>query len=55
MPIEVREMVIKATVVPDAASSGAASSGEGGSANSVEIVQLCVEKVLEILKDKDER
>lgn len=56
MPIEVREMVIKATVVPDAAaSSGSSDAGSSSGGNNEEMVQLCVEKVLEILKEKDER
>ncbi len=56
MPLEVRELVIKATIVSEASASagqGSGSSGEGG--GSAEIVQLCVEKVLEILKEKNER
>lgn len=56
MPLEVRELVIKATIVSDAAAAagqGGGSSGAGGS--SAELVQQCVEKVLEILKEKNER
>lgn len=57
MPIEVRELVIKATVVPDGATG---SSGSSGSSNNnvspnEEIINACVEKILEILKDRNER
>lgn len=54
MPIEIRELVIKATVTADAQS--ASSTGNAGAASSsAEMVQLCVEKVLQILKEKNER
>jgi len=56
MPIEVRELVIKATVVQDvtAASGSSASSNNNVSPNE-EIINACVEKILEILKDRNER
>lgn len=57
MPIEVRELVIKATVTQD--SSTGATSGNVSGNNDVpekeEIINACVEKVLEILKQKTER
>jgi hypothetical protein len=57
MPIEVRELVIKATVTEDS-STGAMPAHETVN-NSVpekeEIINACVEKVLEILKQKTER
>ena len=56
MPIEVRELVIKAVVSQDnanGASGGGASQGNGGSQE--EIIQACVEKVMDILKEKNER
>jgi hypothetical protein len=52
MPIEVRELVIKAVVTQDGA-NGAAPQGGGGSQE--EIIQACVEKVMDILKEKNER
>ncbi|MBL7697822.1 MAG: hypothetical protein JNK79_06670 [Chitinophagaceae bacterium] len=58
MPIEIRELVIKATVVSD---NSAEEPGQSGSstnnsiAPSEELINMCVEKVLEILKDKHER
>jgi hypothetical protein len=57
MAIEIRELVIKATVVQDG--EGAAASPAPATNNSVspseELVNLCIEKVLEILKNKHER
>jgi hypothetical protein len=62
MPIEIRELHIKAVIdsggggksdSPGQAGLKAAGQGDGG--NMDQIVDLCVEKVLEILKDKMER
>jgi Family of unknown function (DUF5908) len=63
MPIEIRELVIKATVGSgdSAANSGNNASnteggdGGGGEAASDAFINVCVEKVLEILKEKAER
>jgi Family of unknown function (DUF5908) len=63
MPIEIRELVIKATVGNgnSAANSGSNASnteggnGGGGEAASDAFINICVEKVLEILKEKAER
>lgn len=59
MPIEVRELVIKATVVQEGAGAGAAPSGEGSGNNDAspneELIKTCVDKVLEIIKDKNGR
>lgn len=56
MPVEIKELVIKA-VVNDNGSNGAASatpSGQDGGSQDA-VIKLCVEKVLEILKDQKER
>jgi hypothetical protein len=63
MPIEIRELVIKATV--DQSQGAGAGAGAGGSApgkgtqsNSSpgeDMIKECVEKVLAILKEKNER
>jgi hypothetical protein len=59
MPIEIRELVIKATVVQEGSSGAGAAAGGSSVENDVspneEIIKTCVEKVLEILKDKNER
>lgn len=57
MPIEIRELVIKATVSPDgsAAALGTSAASNNTVSAGEEIINTCVEKVLEILKDKYER
>ncbi len=58
MPIEIRELVIKATVADgNTGSVGIGSSVSSGNAVNVneEVINACVEKILEILKDKNER
>jgi len=60
MPIEIRELVIKATVDgAQAPGAGANAPGKGaGSSNASpgeELIQECVNKVLAILKEKNER
>jgi hypothetical protein len=57
MPVEVRELIIKATVVPEKESTGAASGGstDNNVSPTEQLISTCVEKVLEILKDKDGR
>ncbi|MGN6539426.1 MAG: DUF5908 family protein [Ginsengibacter sp.] len=58
MPIEIRELIIKATVTQEG-TGGAASPVSSNTNNNVsaneEIITACVEKVLEILKEKDAR
>jgi hypothetical protein len=58
MPVEVRELIIKATVVQegtaDATSAPSSGTNNNVSANE-EIITACVEKILEILKEKDAR
>lgn len=58
MPVEVRELVIKATVVQEG-SGGASDMPSSGGNNNVsaneEIINTCVEKILEILKEKNVR
>jgi len=57
MPIEVRELIIKATVAQETSQGGA--SATGGNNNVVapdeEMINTCVERILEILKEKMER
>ncbi|WP_157366546.1 DUF5908 family protein [Aquimarina agarilytica] len=54
MPLEIRELVIKASV-GDRNSSASASSETSGGKNSETTVNEIVEKVLEIIKAKNER
>jgi hypothetical protein len=59
MPLEVRELVIKAVVVPEGASGGAPPGGAAAGNNDVspneELIKTCVEKVLDILKEANGR
>jgi len=60
MPIEIRELVIKATVAPNGGSSQpTGTSSSSGNNNNIsareEIINTCVEKIMAILKDKYER
>lgn len=57
MPIEIRELVIKATVNEAENSSAEAgnNSGANNTSSSEEIINTCVEKIIEILKEKNER
>jgi hypothetical protein len=57
MPIEVRELVITATVTQEVApgSTNGQSSSSSNTNPTAEMINICVEKVLEILKDKHER
>ena len=58
MPIEIRELVIKATVSQNstaaAQTTASTQSGNAASGND-QIINNCVEKVLEILKSKNQR
>jgi hypothetical protein len=56
MPVEIRELVIKVAVEEGGsapATGGGSSQQDGGGQDS--IIRVCVEKVLEILKDQRER
>ena len=58
MPIEIRELVIKATVGngETAQNGGNTEGANGGNATASDaFITVCVEKVLEILKEKAER
>jgi hypothetical protein len=58
MPIEIRELIIRATVSQNssAAAQNTATSQSGNAATSNDqIISTCVEKVLEILKSKNQR
>lgn len=59
MPLEIRELVIKATIETDSGKSTATNAAQSPGANGADpqetLINLCVEKVLEILKEKLER
>lgn len=51
MPLEIRSLVIKATI----SNGEAAQSSGGGGQDKTAIVAACVDQVLAILKEKSER
>jgi hypothetical protein len=59
MPVEIRELIIRASITRDGASgtSGASApaAGSGDNSSPEQLVKLCVEKILEILKEKNGR
>jgi hypothetical protein len=59
MPIEIRELVIKATVdQAQGQNTNSNAPGKGTSSNSSageDLIKDCVDKVLAILKEKNER
>lgn len=62
MPIEIRELVIKAVVKPEDDNSTSISAmpainagTNNGMTQKEEIIHECIERVLKILKDKKER
>ena len=57
MPVEIRELQITAVVKDSTQQGGEQSStvAGGGAMNTNAIVSACVEQVLEILKQKNER
>ncbi len=57
MPIEVRELIIKAIVQQDTGSPGAADAKQPNNAvtSNEEIIRASIEKVIEIIKSNNER
>lgn len=57
MPIEIRELVIKASIESEGSGQSGSTGGSTGnnSGATVELINSCVEIVLEILKGKNER
>lgn len=58
MPIEIRELIIKATVTPEGAQGGGNNTG-GSSDNDASpgesMINTCIERILEILRERNER
>lgn len=59
MGLEVRELVIKAVVVPEGAagspSGSGAAAGNNDAAPNEEMIKACVERILDIIKEKNGR
>ena len=54
MPLEIRELTIKARVESSTSNSSAQESGNGANLNDVQINRI-VDKVLKILKERKDR
>lgn len=54
MPVEIRELQIT-TIVQDTSEASTASAQVTSTSNNDSIIAACVEQVLEILKQKNER
>ena len=58
MPIEVRELVITGVVVQEGSEGGTSAATHGGingAEPQEEMIKMCADKVLQLLKDKNER
>ena len=55
MPVEIRELVIRATIDSRGKEGGGGGNGQASPQQKKEIVEECVEQVLEILRQKSER
>jgi hypothetical protein len=55
MGIEVREIVIRASVGKEDNASAPAAKAQGSEGPAEQIIRMCVEKVLEIIKEKNGR
>lgn len=53
MPIEIRELIIRATVRDDAGSAGAGGDARGEERET--LIAECIDQVMDILRDEKER
>jgi len=55
MPIEIRELIIKAEISDTGGNAGSGNSEQSNNVDKQQIIQECVDQVLEILKKEKER
>jgi hypothetical protein len=55
MPVEIKELVIRAVVTPDPENSKVASESNQSLARDEAIIRECVRQVISVLKKKGER
>jgi hypothetical protein len=55
MPVEIRELVIRAEVNPRQGGEGQPANGSGAAADREQLVRDCVEQVMELIRLKEER
>ncbi len=55
MPIEIKELIVRATIDPEGPKGSTGASGRKKEKSSDEIVAECVEQVMEILRKERDR
>jgi len=55
MPLEIKELHIKATVSGKNRNASNTASGQSSNDDKEAIIQTCIEKVMQMLKDKEAR
>jgi hypothetical protein len=55
MPIEIRELVIRAEIVPRQGEGQQAGQGAAGTSDREKLIRDCVEQVMEMIRQKEER
>ena len=55
MPLEIRELIIKAELGTGEGAGQAAQAGKNGAGERERLVRACVEQVLEIMRERKER
>ena len=55
MPVEIRELVIKATVSNEGSGNHPSSSGNSNTDANEELIKTIVEKVMELIREKNGR
>ena len=55
MPLEIRELIIKANLGDESEHSGRIPPENNQQSGDKSVIQTCVERVLEILKERNER
>lgn len=55
MPVEIRELVIRAEVNPQQGGGASAQGDDAASSDREQLVRDCVEQVMELIRQKEER
>lgn len=55
MPLEIKEIVVTASVTESFLDKNSKNSPAGGAGNNEDLIAQCVEQVMEILREKNER
>ena len=55
MPIEIRELIIKASIDGVSKNGTASANSSNSNQNQAALINICIEKVMEKLKEKMER